>query len=203
MRALRLTLFVLLLMAFGGQLVRHSYVRWLEPRNSVLDKYDSKAAATAKDARSLEELDRAYSQALAKEKVELEAEEKAPQSPEQRRRFRPDERPPTFELKMAIQEWEGRQRDLRELRYFFAAGVIALLLAFVCERFRMAWAAVALCGLAFAEMLWWTTISWHSGPWREYDRLLDNKLALTAVAVALLVAARKAGPLRSEPATNV
>jgi hypothetical protein len=198
MRPLRLTIFVLLLMAFGGQIVRHSYVRWFEPRASVLDKYESKAATEAKGARTLQELDKLYADAIAKEKAEQEALEADPPRADKPRRFRPEERMASFELKSAIQEWEGRQKDLRELRFFFGAGVVALILGFVCERLRLAWGAVAFAALAFVEMLWWTTVSWHSGLWREYDRLLDNKLALTAAAIALLLLARWRGPLSTK-----
>jgi len=40
MRKLRITLFVLALLALTTQATRHVYVRYLEPRISVLDKYD-------------------------------------------------------------------------------------------------------------------------------------------------------------------
>jgi hypothetical protein len=191
LKSLRLTLFVLLLMALGGQLVRHSYVRWFEPRQSVLDKYDSSAKAKARAAQSLGELDRLYGEALAKEKAEANV----PEGSKPEHRFRPDEMPATFELKSAIEQWEHRERDIRELRFFFGAGVLALVLAFACERLRMVWASVALGALAFCEMLWWTSVSWRSGLWQEYDRLLDNKLVLTLLAVLLLWLSRYRGPL--------
>jgi hypothetical protein len=195
MRALRLTLFVLLLMSFVGQLVRHSYVRWIEPRHSVLDKYDTADQAKVKAATSLDELDRLYAKELAKEEAASTEQDEAP--PRKRPRLVGRQMPPLFELEEAIKQWEGRERDILELRFFFGAGALCLVIAFLCERRGLSWAAVSLAIAAFVEMLWWTTVSWHSGLWREYDRLLDNKLLLTVVSIVFLLLTRWRGPFRT------
>ena len=57
MRALRIVVLVLAMLVLATQAVRHFYVRFIEPRTSVLDKYDQTETQKAiKSAGSLDEL---------------------------------------------------------------------------------------------------------------------------------------------------
>ena len=63
MKATRTALFVIAFLIIGSQTFRHAYVRWLEPRGSVLDKYAAAGEKQAASAKSLEELAALYDQA--------------------------------------------------------------------------------------------------------------------------------------------
>src|SRR5262249_51382402 len=63
MKALRITLFVLALVSFVTQTFRHIYVRWLEPRASVLDKYNTQTEKDVASAQSIQELESKFAAA--------------------------------------------------------------------------------------------------------------------------------------------
>lgn len=60
MRALEKTLAILAFVVLVSQTVRHAYLLWLEPRASVLDKYDQPLKNDIANAGSLDELVRRY-----------------------------------------------------------------------------------------------------------------------------------------------
>jgi hypothetical protein len=92
----------------------------------------------------------------------------------------------------------GHEREIREVRFFYFAGFISLVLAWLlCQ--RLPWASLSLAILGFSDMLWATSPSWRSGPAAEFQRLLENKLAFSLVAIALLVLSRWRGPLNTSP----
>src|SRR5206468_791833 len=169
MRGFRITVFVLGFVSFSGELIRHSYVRWVEHHSSVLDKYDQ-VDKEIKEAPSLAFLDKRYGEEFEKQKA-------APGSQ------RPDQYNPSsavFKFHQAIIDWERRENEVRELRYYWAAGVVALVLAIPCSWFRNEWLSMALQVVGFVEMAWWTSPS-LAGPSREFSRLLENKIVLTFV----------------------
>jgi hypothetical protein len=67
MKSLRIIVFVLAMIVLTTQAVRHIYVRYIEPRTSVLDKYDQTETQKAiKAAESLDKLLAQYAPARAK-----------------------------------------------------------------------------------------------------------------------------------------
>ncbi len=66
MKATRLILFVLGLLSFGAQVVRHVYVRWFEPTHSVLEKYEAPVRGDIRNSRSLSDLESRYAVELKK-----------------------------------------------------------------------------------------------------------------------------------------
>lgn len=78
MKALKVTIFLLAILVLSTQFARHLYVRYLEPRGSVLDKYEQTETKKAiKTAISLNELMSRYD--AAKKRVdELDEQRKKP-----------------------------------------------------------------------------------------------------------------------------
>ncbi len=196
MRGLKLTVFILAFLCLVAELVRHTYIRWVENYTSVLDKYET-VRSEIKEAPSLAALEKLYAEELEKEKV-------AQQSAG--RPFVPPGRSgaisagsPLFPLREAITDWERRENQIRELRYFWAGGFVCLLLALVCHWRGLQWLSITLQATGFAEMTWWTSPSFNlGGAAREFMRLLDNKIAFTALALALLLTFWFTGVLRPE-----
>lgn len=131
MRGLRLTVFVVAFLSLTAELMRHSYVRWVEDHTSVLDKYET-VDKEIKDATSLAVLETRYAEALEKEKVE-----KATQSREGAAQYNPES--PVFKLRQAIAGWERAENQIRELRYFWVGGLVPLASSCV----SLAWARLA------------------------------------------------------------
>lgn len=191
MRGLRLTVFVVAFLSLTAELMRHSYVRWVEDHTSVLDKYET-VDKEIKDATSLAVLETRYAEALEKEKVE-----KATQSREGAAQYNPES--PVFKLRQAIAGWERAENQIRELRYFWVGGLVCLLLALVCHWRGLDWLSITLQIAAFAEMTWWTTPSFvPMGPEQEGTRLLGNKIVFTALGLLLLLTFWFSGVLKPD-----
>jgi hypothetical protein len=194
MKATRLALFVLGLLCFGAQVVRHIYVRWFEPTHSVLEKYEAHVRGDIRNSRSLAELESRYA-------VELKKSGGHPPGPAA---AISDETAPgtarsaVAQLREAIEEWETHEKEIREMRFFYFTGFIALLVAWLISR-RFPWAALSLTILGFSDILWATSPSWRSGPAAEFQRLLENKVVFSLLAIAFLLLFRWRGPLETAP----
>jgi hypothetical protein len=192
MKPLRITLFVIAFVILASQTFRHAYVRWLETRVSVLDKYDTDTDKQISAAQSLHELEQAYDAAYKETKKEEEArrakgEVESTESKYSRERTEAEKK--EDRLRQAIQEWESKNKEIRELHYFWVAGLIALVLGMVIYERMERWTGFALVILAFCEMIWATTLSFHYflSNNHEFDRLLTQKFSFSVVSLVLLI----------------
>ena len=76
MKALLRTLTILASLCLIAQTIRHAYVLWLQPRASVLDRYDKPLGKEIDSAASIEELVRRYDP-VRKEADRIKAERRA------------------------------------------------------------------------------------------------------------------------------
>ena len=91
-------------------------------------------------------------------------------------------------LREAIVEWESKWKEIHALRFYWLLGFAFFLLGIVIYQKRSRWFGLALLIAAFSEFIYWTSPTFI-GATREFDRLLVNKLVLSAVSFALLLAA--------------
>ena len=201
MRGLKLTVFVLSFLALTSQLLRHTYERWIVRRTSVIDKYATPSTSTARDATSLEDLERRYAIELERARKDVAAfRAGAPQAnavPAYAYPRSEENDPEVMRLMMAIRQWETQENEIRALFFYWACGAVILVLATAAHRRRWAWAAVVLQILAFAEMIYWTSPTF-AGPQRELERLLNYKIVFTAISLSALLVAWTAGMLRPD-----
>lgn len=187
MNALLKSLSLIAFAILVSQTVRHAYMLWLQPRHSVLDKYDQPLKGDISQATSLDELLRRYDpirkQADQARAARAEADRPAPTYEEAITEPFRSER----ELRNAIEEWERRSHEIREIRFYWSIGLFLLLLGLFFFKKVNRWAGVALGIVSFAEFEYWTSPTFFGSGVREYDRLLATKLALTTVSLALLV----------------
>ena len=187
MRALQKTLAIVAFLILAPQTLRHAYMLWLEPRGSVLDKYDQPVKGQITASSSLDELLRRYDSVrkqVDKAKEELSRERKSLAYNETL-----DFEPYKSErlLKDAIQEWEKRSKEIHALRLYWIAGCVFLVLGLLSYRKVNRWLGLTLLIAAFSEFIYWTSPTFF-GDTREFDRLLGYKLALSAVSLVLLIA---------------
>ena len=189
MRPTRIALFVIAFLIIGSQTFRHAYVRWLEPRGSVLDRYAASGEKQAASAKSLEELAALYDQAH--KKVE-EYEKAHPVEPEDRYKLAGTE-PYKSEaaLENAIKDWEEKNKEVHEMWHFWIFGVLLLGLGWFVTFRGDRWVALGVVVLAFCEMVYATSPSLRNmfGSPAEFDRLLTQKFILSLVTFALLLVA--------------
>ena len=195
MKATRLVLFVLALLCFGAQLIRHVYIRWFEPANSILEKYEAPVRGDIRNAHSLSELESRYAEELKKTGGKLPRQEPSASSEESAPGVT---RPAVFQLREAIEQWEMHEKEIRELRFFYLAGFLCLVIAWFINA-SSPWSAISLTILGFSDMLWATCPSWRGGSATEFQRLLENKVFFSVIAILLLMLFRWRGSLATPP----
>lgn len=199
MKAFKVVMFLLVMLVLSTQFARHFYVRYLEPRASVLDKYEQTETKKAiKTAESLDELLSRYE--AAKKRVDaLDGQRKAAESDmskdkrgdfrEQFREEHKEDYKSTSDLKEAITEWEKSSKKIFELRMFWLFGFVLFLAGAIFFVKGHDWLGMAFIVPGVVEMIWWTSPSFRfAGSPNEFERLLMNKLFFTAVTLILVIA---------------
>jgi hypothetical protein len=186
LNALQKTLAIVALLALVSQTVRHAYVLWLEPRNSVLDKYDRPLKDEISAATSLDQLLSRYDQAhTAAEAARKEAAKNG--EPE----YKLAQTEPFMSeraLHEAITQWEARSKEIHALKFYWLVGVALSALGMLIYILRRRWLGLTFLIAGFAEIIYWTSPTFLGISTREFDRLLGYKLAFSAVSLVLLLA---------------
>jgi hypothetical protein len=185
--ALQKTLAMIAFLILASQTVRHAYLRWIEPRASVLDKYDRPLKGEITSATSLDELLRRYDpvhsqveaarQALSKEGKKPGGEDEKDLEPYKSERA----------LREAITEWEEKSREIHEIRFFWLVGFGFFGVGLLAYKKLSRWFGLTLLIAAFAEFIYWTSPTFLGANTREFDRLLANKLAFSLMSLVLLM----------------
>jgi hypothetical protein len=186
--ALQKTLAIIALLLLVPQSVRHAYRLWLEPRSSVLDKYDQPLKGEIEGARSLEELVARYDKV--RKEVDAKKQERLQQGPKERvyvDELQTEPYKSEIALRSAIIDWEKKSAEIRELRSYWFVGLVLLALGLVIYRRFNRWFGLSLVIIAFSEFIYWTSPTFFGSGGREYDRLLVNKLVFTVVSLLLLL----------------
>lgn len=198
MRGLQVTVFVLAVLVLTTQAVRHFYVRYLEPRISVLDKYEQTDTEKAiREATSLSELVTQYDSAkkrvngLDKQRKEAETNKTKDERDVLRDKFK-EEHKEEYErekdLKRAIEDWEQKSKEIHELRVFWIFGLVLFLIGSVLLKVGQYWPGMSFTIPGIVEMIWWTSPPFRFvGSAQEFDWLLINKLVFTLVTLFLVV----------------
>ena len=186
MKALQKTLALIALVILTAQTVRHAYLLWVEPRGSVLDKYDQPLKADIAAAGSLDELLQRYDRAR-KEVDQARASGATDESPS----FTPNnllKEPYRSErvLRDAITDWEAKTKEVLGLRFYCAVGFLLSLAGLIIYRKLSRWYGLALVITAFCEVIYWTSPTFLGPATHEFDRLLVNKLFLSILSLGLL-----------------
>lgn len=198
MKGLQSTCLILAVLALSTQSVRHFYVKYFEQTASVLDRYKEDVQKEIEQADSLDELLAKYDPAKTREDQLdnlLKEQEKAKPENEREafrnefRKAREKDYGTASKLRFAIQDWEAKSKEIRELRIFWAFGFGLLVLGGIVY-LKSRWLGMAFVIPGVVEMIWWTSPSFHlAGAVKEFERLLNNKLVFTNVTLLLLLLA--------------
>ncbi len=187
MRSLQATLFVLVMLVLSTQTFRHVYVKWIEPKGSVLDEFREPVDEDIEASKSLEELKAMYAKAHTGKK---EYEKGAPlHEVDLAKRtnhmvYRTEE-----ELRGAIQRVEEQNRSQFQLWFYWLLGLLSVALGLVAYKRVDPWVGMVGLITGFVEMAVWTSPLWRSrGPQGTFERLLTVKLMLSFASMVLLVA---------------
>ncbi len=188
MRNLQITLFIIALAFATTQTFRHVCVKWLEPRTSVLDKYDDAIEKEISASESIDNLLSLYDEA----QNQVKKYESDPDNPEVKENEKRYKEPYKTEIKLrdSIEEWESHKRDIHKLRFFWACGLLSVLIGFWAYIKIDQWLGIVGVITGFTEMIFWTCprIFGFFGARYEFERLLNNKLFFSLVTCVLLIA---------------
>jgi len=186
--ALQKTLAIIAFLILVSQTIRHTYLRWFEPRTSVLDRYDKPLKDEITNAASIDDLLRRYDPA--RKQVDAARQElskagkKLPYDEEK------DLEPYKSEqaLREAISDWETKSKEIHEIRFFWLIGFAFFAAGLLIYKKMNRWLGLTLLIAAFAEFIYWTSPTFLGANTREFDRLLGNKVAFSVVSLILLMA---------------
>ena len=167
------------------QSFRHVFVLVVEPRTSVLDKFDS-AARQVDEAESLEVLLARYDEA--RERVKTWEQGKTPAEIEASRWDEPYSS--ADQLRQAVATWEEHHRQILELNFYWWTGLACFVAGQVAYRRWHPLLGFAFFVIAFAELIYWTSPAlrvWSSG--EEFQRLVLWKLLYSLATLGLVLAA--------------
>ena len=189
MKGLEKTIVVLAFLALISQTIRHAYMLWFEHRESVLDKFDRPKGEIAA-ATSLDELVRRYEaarkqvedarQELKQERAQSKTGETVVYADQDTEPYKSER-----ELRMAIEDWERKAKEVHELRFFWTIGLVLLVAGVVIYKRLNRWIGFTLIIAGLSEFIYWTSPTFFGGT-QEFDRLLWNKLVLSLVSLMLL-----------------
>lgn len=186
MKAFQTVMFVIAMVLATTQTMRHIYVKWIAPGDSVLDQFQSEVESDIAAARELDDLVLLYADARAA----VEAYEANPDNPEvEPHRMRTTE-PYESEAKLkdAIERRERWQRKVGEVWFFWIAGAIGIAIGAFVFRAVNAWLGMSGVLVGYSEMLFWTSPLLHrrfAGD--EFETLLSIKLLLSAITLVSLI----------------
>lgn len=186
MKRLQTTLFVIAFVVLSTQTFRHVYVKWIEPRASVMDAYREPVDTAIAEVGSLDELAAMYQRAHA----QVEEYESKPGNAEVPPFERSETEPYATMIKLAdeIRDWEARRKNLFELRFFWSLGLVSVMLGLWGYHKQNAWLGMAAIIAGFAEMAYWTSpLNRHFGAVPEFERLLSHKFVFSLISWGLLV----------------
>jgi hypothetical protein len=186
--ALQKTLAIIALLVLVSQTVRHTYLLWVEPRGSVLDRYDQPLKNEITAATSLDELLRRYEPV--RKQVDSARAEAAKSGNkigyEQEKEMEPFKSESA--LHDAITDWEQKSKEIHGLRFYWLIGLALSAVGLLIYKTFNRWLGFTLLIAGFAEFIYWTSPTFLGASTREFDRLLLNKLAYSVISLVLIVA---------------
>jgi hypothetical protein len=186
MKKFQIVLLVISMVILSSQLVRHCYVRYFHDKKSVLDRYNKKDIDyRIERTSSIEELTKTYEEADRK----VREFEKGKNRRELEKYGNRDE--PYYSknrLENAINDWEAKHERIREVRIFWFAGLLLIMLGSLIYRRIEVWTGISFIIAGFTEMMWWTSPDFASGTAREeFLLLLNTKLLFTVLTLTLMI----------------
>lgn len=184
MEALKKTLFIIAVVSVTGYTIRHIYFKWIEPRTSVLDKYDKPITSEIKNANSLSQLEQLYEDAHRKVLACDLVDSIKHMKPYERFELEPYKI--ENESREAIVAWEAKSHEIFQIRFYWCIGLMLVAVGLALHHKVNAWLGITALITGFGEMVYWTSPTFF-GSGAEYDNLLTNKIVLSVATLVLLI----------------
>ena len=186
MKALKITFLIIFMFVCLIQTVRHVYVRFNYDRPSVLNNYDEdQTDRYIKNSESLELLRVKFDSV--NQAIKIIEKGKTSHELDSLRRENDKLYDAEYDYRSAIQNWESKEEELREVIVFWLAGLFLLVLGAILYYKNLKWLGIALIIPGLTEMIWWSSPQMtSSGATLEFLKLLSTKLILSFISLITL-----------------
>jgi hypothetical protein len=183
MRSLQITFFILFFVTLSSQSFRHVYIKFIEPKNSILDEFKSHVEKDIDSSQTLIELKELFAKAKAKYDTLDNKNDSSFAGKANLEKLKEDKN----KIENIISYREGQNKKIFEIWFFWSMGLLSLLIGCVVYRKINNWIGIASIITGFTEMIWWTKPSFRSfGKITEFELLLNIKVLLSIVTLTLL-----------------
>ena len=90
-------------------------------------------------------------------------------------------------LRDAITGWEAKSKEVHAVRFYWAIGLVLAGLGVIVSAKQNRWLGLSLLVAGFSVIIYWTSPTVLGATTREFDRLLRQKLVLSALSLGLLI----------------
>lgn len=179
-------LFVLAALVSSTQTFRHVYVKWIEPKNSILDEFRDETESNISEAKTLDDLVILYREATKEVKKYESDSDNSKIDHYDRRHTEPYETQYKIEEEINNREYDAKQ--LFKLVFYWFCGLVSLLIGIVAFIKINRWLGVSGIIVGFSEMLCWTSPLFHNRLLsQQFEYLLNYKLIFSAITWILLI----------------
>jgi len=181
MRALKLTLFILFLTVISTQTFRHFYVKFIDVKVSVLDKYKNEFSKKIENINDINKLEIMYKEVF--DKIEnLKNTDKKYYDKDEYKELTNQE----YDLSTKIQNLEDVLKKRYELLFYWIFGLISVCLGILVYFLFNKWIGIGSIITGFSEMIIWTSPLYKISVY-GFNTLLDIKLLLSIITWFILI----------------
>ena len=210
MRKFQRILFLIGLLFLLFFTLRHVYMRFFQPTQSVLDRFELPMKDQISGAKSLGELVVLYEavdkkvKAYVQEQKKIKAQANALGKPGLSfyeidvPGYERDPHDDLAEIRTAINEWEHKRKQSGEIYFYWLTGFVLVALGYWINRRYSHWFGTGLWIGGFAEMIYWSSPTFIGSSISESNRLLTQKTIFSlATLFCLILMAKLIGILKN------
>lgn len=185
MRAAKITFFIILTAIITIQTISHFYVKFLDPRKSILDKYKKDVEKKIDGIKSLDELESLYAEQI--NDIDNLEKNRDKYTKDQYDDMMHDLEQDEQIIYYRIKTIESKQKDLKQLIFYWSAGLLLVAIGIVIYILRFKWIGLTLFFLGFGEFATWTSPLMRWDNLIGFKILLDTKLILSLISLLLII----------------
>ncbi len=183
METLKKTFLIIFTLIITTQTFRHIYVKFIEPKSSVLTKYYDDTGKDVYASKSIEELEKLFKEA--NDKVIKYEKTHKPVKTYNRRSFEPYKS--KNQIERAIESAESINKRLFELKFYWLCGLLALIIGLLIYIKVNKWIGVSSLLIGLSEMAFWTSPLFRGyGRRVGFENLLNYKLIFSVLSFLIM-----------------
>ena len=188
MRSTMTVLFVIAILISSTQTFRHIYVKWIHPKSSVLDEFKDKTIIKTESSKNINELMISYREVKKAvqnyEEINGKMDHKYSYEKLSIEPYKTE-----IEIKNEIISREQDQIQLTQLKFYWIAGLLSLLVGLLTLFRFNGWLGFSGIVVGISEMLVWTSpLFFNKSLNQQFVSLLDYKLTLSVATWLIIVA---------------